>query len=74
MVQGLVRAALYARVSTDQQEKGVSIAGFGDHGDTKGLYIFDPDGNEIELYAIAPQDEGTPLEELLTEPQASRAG
>ena len=53
------------------KEKGVSIAGFGDHGDTKGLYIFDPDGNEIELYAIAPQHEGTPLETLLTEPQAS---
>ncbi|MEE9247740.1 MAG: VOC family protein [Dehalococcoidia bacterium] len=56
------------------KEKGVRIAGFGDHGDTKGLYLLDPDGNEVELYAIAPQHESTPLEELLTEPQASRAG
>lgn len=47
-------------------EKGVKIAGYGDHGDTKGLYIFDPDGNEIELYAPAPEHESTPLEELLT--------
>ena len=48
------------------QEKGVRVAGFGDHGDTKGLYILDPDGIEIELYALAPECEGTPLKEILT--------
>ena len=42
------------------------VAGFGDHGDTKGLYILDPDGIEIELYALAPECEGTTLEEILT--------
>ncbi|MDA0264837.1 MAG: VOC family protein [Chloroflexi bacterium] len=44
----------------------VDIAGFGNHGDTKGLYIRDPDGIEIELYAFAPEYESTPLEEILT--------
>lgn len=48
------------------QEKGVRVAGFGDHGDTKGLYILDPDGIEIELYALAPECEATPLQEILT--------
>jgi catechol-2,3-dioxygenase len=31
-------------------EKGVQIAGASDHTVTHSLYIFDPDGNEIELY------------------------
>lgn len=48
------------------QEKGVRVAGFGDHGDTKGLYILDPDGIEIELYALAPEYKETSLEEILT--------
>ena len=49
------------------QEMGVTVAGYGDHGDTKGLYILDPDGIEIELYAIAPEYENTSLEEILTQ-------
>jgi catechol-2,3-dioxygenase len=44
----------------------VDIAGFGDHGETKGLYIRDPDGIEIELFADAPEFEKTPLEAILT--------
>jgi catechol-2,3-dioxygenase len=48
------------------QDKGVRVAGFGDHGNTKGLYILDPDGIEIELYAVAPECEGIPLQEILT--------
>ena len=47
-------------------EMGIRIAGFGDHGDTKGLYVLDPDGIEIELYALAPEYKDTPLEEVLT--------
>lgn len=46
-------------------ENNVKIAGYGDHGDTKGLYIFDPDGNEIELYALAPGSEDLKLESML---------
>ena len=42
------------------------IAGFGDHGVTKGLYIRDPDGIEIELFVEAPEFEKTPLQEILT--------
>jgi len=44
----------------------VDIAGFGDHGETKGLYIRDPDVIEIELFANAPEFEKTPLEAILT--------
>ena len=47
-------------------DNNVDIAGFGDHGVTKGLYIRDPDGIEIELFALAPEFEKTPLEEILT--------
>ncbi len=47
-------------------EMGIRIAGFGDHGESKGLYILDPDGIEIELSAFAPEHQDTPLEELLT--------
>ena len=46
-------------------DNDVRIAGYGDHGDTKGLYIFDPDGNEIELYALAPGSEELKLESML---------
>ena len=31
--------------------RGVSIVGSADHGVTHSLYILDPDGNELELYA-----------------------
>ncbi len=32
-------------------EKKVTIVGTGDHGVTHSIYILDPDGNELELYA-----------------------
>ena len=47
-------------------DDNVDIAGFGDHGVTKGLYIRDPDGIEIELFVLAPEFESTPLQEILT--------
>ncbi len=34
---------------------GVEIAGTADHGMTKSLYIKDPEGNEIEIYAEVPE-------------------
>ena len=49
------------------QEMGIEIAGFGDHGEIKGLYVLDPDGIEIELCAFAPEQKDTPLKELLTQ-------
>lgn len=33
------------------KEKGVEIVGTGDHTVTHSIYILDPDGNELELYA-----------------------
>lgn len=33
------------------KKEGVTITGTGDHGITHSIYILDPDGNEIELYA-----------------------
>ncbi len=58
------------------KEMGIQIAGFGDHGDSKGLYILDPDGIEIELSAFAPELKDTPLQELLAQGsgEAVRAG
>lgn len=32
-------------------DKSVTIVGTGDHGVTHSIYILDPDGNELELYA-----------------------
>ena len=33
------------------KEKGVTIVGVGDHTVTHSIYVLDPDGNELELYA-----------------------
>ena len=38
-------------VYKELKEKGVQIIGSTDHGVTHSLYILDPDGNELELYA-----------------------
>ncbi len=39
------------RAYRELQEKGVTIVGTGDHTVTHSIYILDPDGNELELYA-----------------------
>lgn len=39
------------QVYSELQEKGVTIVGTADHTVTHSVYIFDPDGNELELYA-----------------------
>lgn len=39
------------KVFKELREKGVTIVGTGDHGITHSMYILDPDGNELELYA-----------------------
>ena len=36
-------------------EKDVAIAGLGDHGISMGVYFFDPDGNEIEVFYELPR-------------------
>jgi catechol 2,3-dioxygenase len=37
-------------------EKKVRIVGTGDHGVTHSIYILDPDGNELELYADVSEE------------------
>jgi len=37
-------------------QKGVPIVGTGDHHITHSIYILDPDGNELELYADVKDD------------------
>jgi catechol-2,3-dioxygenase len=39
------------------QEAGVPIVGMGDHGVSKGIYVTDPDGIEIEITYELPQDQ-----------------
>ena len=39
------------KVWDELNEKGVPIVGTGDHTVTHSIYIMDPDGNELELYA-----------------------
>ena len=55
------------------KEMGIRIAGFGDHGENKGLYVLDPDGIEIELSAFAPEHKDTPLKELLAQTSGETA-
>ncbi len=35
----------------------VNIGGIGDHGISIGVYLFDPDGNEIEVFYELPKDQ-----------------
>ena len=39
------------------QDAGVPIVGTGDHGVSKGIYILDPDGIEIEITYELPRDQ-----------------
>ena len=39
------------RVFRELKKRQVPIVGTGDHGVTHSIYILDPDGNELELYA-----------------------
>ncbi len=56
---GLYHIGFKAAESTEElkevyahlKEHGVTIVGTADHGVTHSIYILDPDGNELELYA-----------------------
>lgn len=39
------------------QDKGVRFGGIGNHGISLGVYIFDPDGNQIEVFYELPRDQ-----------------
>jgi len=40
----------------EMKQKGVRIGGVGDHGISVGVYFFDPDGNEIEVFYELPSE------------------
>lgn len=44
------------QVYKELKEKGVRIIGTSDHGVTHSIYVLDPDGNELELYADASDE------------------
>ena len=44
------------KIFKELKEKGIDIAGTGDHGISLGVYFFDPDGNEIEVFYELPKD------------------
>ncbi len=45
---------------------GVTIVGTGDHGVTHSIYILDPDGNELELYADVSESWKTDPKAIMT--------
>jgi catechol-2,3-dioxygenase len=45
------------RIYRELQQKGVNIAGIGDHGRLLGVYLFDPEGNEIKVFYELPRDQ-----------------
>ena len=66
----------------EMKQKDVKIGGIGDHGISIGVYFFDPDGNEIEVFYETPKDqwpadgdlfEGKYPQSLEEEPAASPA-
>lgn len=51
------------------REKKVPIVGWADHGVTHSLYVLDPDGNELELYADVSDEWKENPEALLRSPR-----
>ena len=45
------------RIYRGLQQKGVNIAGIGDHGILLGVYLFGPEGNEIKVFYELPRDQ-----------------
>ncbi|MEX0763180.1 MAG: VOC family protein [Dehalococcoidia bacterium] len=48
------------------EEQGVRVAGIGDHGISLGVYVFDPDGNELEFFYELPPEEWPSSGDLFT--------
>lgn len=48
------------------REKGIEVAGIGDHGISMGVYLHDPDGNELEIFYELPRGEWPQGDRLFT--------
>lgn len=48
------------------REKDVEIDGVGDHGISMGVYLHDPDGNELEIFYELPREEWPDGDRLFT--------
>ena len=59
-------------VFAELKEKGVRIVGMTDHHVTHSIYILDPDGNELELYADVSDDWKKDPKAVLVAPKALR--
>lgn len=51
------------------REQGVHIIGTTDHGVTHSIYITDPDGNELELYADVSDSWRTDVQAIMAQPK-----
>jgi catechol 2,3-dioxygenase len=60
------------KVHAELVKKGVPILGMTDHGVTHSIYIFDPDGNELELYSDVSDGWRTDPTAVLTPPKPLR--
>jgi catechol 2,3-dioxygenase len=47
------------------EQEGVTVSGSADHTVTHSLYLFDPDGNEIEIYVDVPGSDWSDVEQVL---------
>ncbi len=54
------------RLYKHMQAQKVNIGGIGDHGISVGVYFFDPDGNEIEVFYEMPKSEWPADRELFS--------
>lgn len=59
-------------VYRELKEKNVPIVGTTDHGVTHSIYILDPDGNELELYADVSDSWKTDPTAIMVPPKALR--
>ena len=45
------------QIYSELNQKDVKVGGVGDHGISLGVYFFDPDGNEVEVFYELPKDQ-----------------
>ena len=53
-------------LKTSLEAKGVNVVGVGDHGISLGVYVHDPDGNELEFFYELPREQWPESGEIFT--------